>query len=90
MLQRIWFDCLNNTMEVIKMTHNHPSSTNVLPQTGYIRLPTVLSVFPVSKSTWWNGIKEGRYPKGVKLGARTTAWRVEDIRALIESTNGGK
>ena len=43
---------------------------------------------PVSKSTWWAGIKSGRYPKPVKLGPRITAWRVEDIRALIESAAG--
>jgi predicted DNA-binding transcriptional regulator AlpA len=38
----------------------------------------------VSKSTWWAGVKEGRYPQPVKLGRRITAWRVEDIRKLIE------
>ncbi|MBM6580990.1 AlpA family phage regulatory protein [Microvirga sp. BT689] len=37
----------------------------------------------MSRSTWWAGIKDGRYPKPVKLGPRITAWRVEDIRALI-------
>jgi predicted DNA-binding transcriptional regulator AlpA len=56
-----------------------------LPETGYLRLPEVLALFPVSKSTWWAGIKKGRYPVGVKLSERTTAWRVEDIRKLIES-----
>jgi hypothetical protein len=40
--------------------------------------------FPVGRSSWWAGIKSGRFPKPVKLGPRTTAWRVEDIRALIE------
>jgi prophage regulatory protein len=54
-----------------------------LPETGYLRLPQVLHFIPISKTTWWDGIKAGRYPKGVKLGARATAWRVEDIRALI-------
>ena len=39
---------------------------------------------PVSRSTWWQGVKTGRYPKPVKLGPRITAWRVEDIRVLIE------
>ncbi|HXD35423.1 MAG TPA: AlpA family phage regulatory protein, partial [Rhodanobacter sp.] len=34
--------------------------------------------------TWWNGVRSGRFPKPVKLGPRTTAWRVEDIRALID------
>jgi predicted DNA-binding transcriptional regulator AlpA len=57
-----------------------------LPETGFIRLPAVLSVIPVSKSTWWAGVKTGRYPKPVKLGERITAWRVEDIRALIEKS----
>lgn len=56
---------------------------NPLPSTGFVRLPTVLAVIPVSKSTWWAGIKTGRFPKPVKLGPRITAWRVEDIRALI-------
>lgn len=57
---------------------------NQLPETGYVRLPIVLNVFPVSKSTWWAGIKAGKYPNGVKLSPRVTAWKVEDIRALIE------
>jgi len=56
----------------------------MLPETGFMRLPAVLAVIPVSKSTWWAGVKSGRFPKAVKLGVRTTAWRVEDIRALIE------
>ena len=57
------------------------------PKTGFVRLPSILSPngpIPVSKSTWWAGIKDGRYPKPVKLGPRITAWRVEDIRSLIE------
>ncbi len=40
-------------------------------------------LIPVSHATWWRGIREGRYPQPVKLGARVTAWRVEDIKALI-------
>jgi prophage regulatory protein len=59
---------------------------NILPETGFVRLPQVLKVYPVSKSTWWAGVKDGRYPKPVKLGLKMTAWRVEDIRDLIAST----
>lgn len=55
-----------------------------LPETGFLRLPQVLSLFPVCRSTWWAGVRTGRYPKPVKLGERCTAWRVEDVRALIE------
>ncbi|MBN9534359.1 MAG: AlpA family phage regulatory protein [Alphaproteobacteria bacterium] len=57
------------------------------PETGFVRLSLILAPngpIPVSKSTWWAGIKDGRFPKPVKLGPRITAWRVEDIRALIE------
>lgn len=54
-----------------------------LPETGFLRLKDVLAIYPVSKTTWWDGVKSGRYPKGVKLSAKVTAWRAEDIRALI-------
>jgi prophage regulatory protein len=64
----------------------NPSMSPQLPVTGFVRLPGIIAPngpIPVSKSTWWAGIKDGRYPKPVKLGPRITAWRVEDIRALI-------
>lgn len=60
----------------------HPKEI-ILPATGFFRLPSILTIIPVSKSTWWAGIKTGRFPKPVKLGARITVWRVEDIRMLI-------
>lgn len=56
-----------------------------LPETGFVRLPQILAVFPVSKSTWWLGVQQGRFPQPVKLTARITAWRVEEIKALIET-----
>ena len=55
-----------------------------LPLTGFMRLPQILQFIPISKSAWWLGCREGRFPKPVKLGPKTTAWRVEDIAALIE------
>lgn len=55
-----------------------------LPETGFVRLATILSVYPIGKSTWWEGVKSGRFPPAIKLGPRTTAWRAEDIRRLLE------
>lgn len=52
--------------------------------TGFVRLPQVLQLIPISKSAWWDGCKSGRFPKPVKLGPRTTAWKAEDIAELIE------
>ncbi|MEC5291602.1 MULTISPECIES: helix-turn-helix transcriptional regulator [unclassified Aurantimonas] len=62
----------------------HPDD---LPRTGFLRLRSILAPagpIPVSKSTWWAGVRDGRFPKPTKLGSRITVWRVEDIRALID------
>ena len=56
----------------------------VFPEAGFMRLPQVLKFFPVSRSTWFLMIREGRAPKPVKLSRRCSAWRVSDIRAMIE------
>ena len=58
-----------------------------LPAVGYVRLPQLLKIFPVSKSSWWEGCRSGIFPKPVKLGPRTSAWCVEDICALMERIN---
>ncbi len=57
--------------------------TGQLPEIGYVRLPQVLSVFPVGKSTFWNMVRDGRAPKPVHLSQRTVAWRASDIRAFL-------
>ncbi|MCC8108175.1 MAG: AlpA family phage regulatory protein [Planctomycetes bacterium] len=54
-----------------------------LPTEGFVRLPVVLGVLGIGKTSFWRGIHDGRYPHPVKLGPRTSAWRVEDIRAVI-------
>ena len=69
-----------------------------LPSSGFLRLrqiigdpnstPPVAPIIPVGKSTWWMKVANGEYPAPVKLGPRTTAWRVEDIRALIDQLGG--
>jgi len=56
----------------------------ILPETGFVRLPQILSLIPISRSAWWAGIRDGKFPQGIKLGSKTTVWRAEDIRNLIE------
>lgn len=60
-----------------------------LPPTGFLRLREVLKLIPVSRSAWYAGVKEGRYPAPIPLGPKTAVYRVEDIRALIERHVGG-
>jgi len=57
--------------------------TKRLPPIGFLRLAQILELIPVSSTTWWDGVKEKRFPQPIKLGPRTTVWRVEDIRAFI-------
>jgi prophage regulatory protein len=75
------------------MKHVHRSENakeqtkDPLPQIGFVRLTSILAPtgpIPVGRSTWWAGVKSGRFPKPVKLGQRTTVWKVDDIRDLIE------
>jgi len=56
---------------------------------AFLRLPQVLARIPVSASTWWTGVKKGRYPAAIKLGRNTTVWHSEDIDQLIEKIRKG-
>jgi prophage regulatory protein len=58
---------------------------NGIPETGFVRLSQVLSVIPIGKTCWWEGVKTGRFPKPIKLTERCTAWKAEDIRELIKA-----
>ena len=70
------------------------SYQNSLPETGYLRIrqivgdkksnPPLPPIIPVGRSSWWDGVKKGKFPKPIKISKRTTAGKVEDIRALIE------
>lgn len=54
-------------------------------KSGFLRLSQIIpDIIPIGKSSWWAGVKSGKYPKPIKLGARTTVWRAEDIYALVE------
>jgi prophage regulatory protein len=74
------------------------TTTHQLPETGFLRIwqivgnpkakPPIPPLLPIGRTTFLNGVREGKYPKPVKLGERTTAWKVEDIRNLIASMGG--
>ncbi|MBP7906319.1 MAG: AlpA family phage regulatory protein [Alphaproteobacteria bacterium] len=66
-----------------------------LPEIGYLRLPQIIgdkkaeppipALLPVSRSTFLAGVRSGRYPKPVHLSPRTSAWRVSDVKELLEN-----
>lgn len=55
-----------------------------LPSEGFVRLETILKVFPIGKSTWNQGVREGKYPKPKHLGPKLSVWSVNVIRDLIK------
>ncbi len=60
------------------MTQSQP------PQmTGYLRLPQILEIIPVSRSTWYRGVKSGRYPQSVRLSARAAGWKIETVKNCV-------
>lgn len=69
---------------------------SVIHYEGFLRLPQIIGkptanppippIIPVSATSWWNGVKSGKYPKPIKLGPKTTVWRASEVLALV---NGG-
>lgn len=41
-------------------------------------------ILPISRSAWWCGVRDGRYPAPVKLGSKTTCWRLSEVLALLD------
>ncbi len=50
----------------------------------------ITGILPISRAAWYAGVKDGRYPKPVKLSEKTSAWRSTDIEALVERLNKGR
>jgi len=67
-------------------TKQPPKPAQPLPKTGFVRVDQIVGPgrpIPCARSTWWQGVKDGKFPQPVKLAENITAWRVEDIRYLI-------
>lgn len=68
------------------------NDTKTILETGFLRVSQIVgnpkrgipAIIPISRTSWWKGVKNGRFPKPIQLGPKTVVWRVEDIRKLIE------
>lgn len=58
------------------------------PDERFLRLNQVLEIVPISPSSWWQGCKDGRFPKPIKLGPRTTVWKASEIQELVKQFSG--
>lgn len=70
------------------------TSPNPVPAVAFLKLwqiignpkavPPIPALIPIGRTTFLNGVKSGKYPKPVKLGERSVAWKAEDIKSLID------
>jgi prophage regulatory protein len=70
-----------------------PNSPHYVSVPRFLRLKEIVGpkgIFPISRSSWWAGVKAGRFPQPIRLGSRTVAWREADLRALAERLGGSK
>lgn len=51
----------------------------------FIKLPQVLEIYPVGRTTWLEGVKDGKYPQPYRLAKRSLAWRKADVMKLCEA-----
>ena len=75
---------------VMTMT-NAPEPTRALLRVYQIigcRKRGIPAILPISRSSWWAGVKSGKYPRPIKLGPKTIAWRASDIQALLTKLEG--
>jgi predicted DNA-binding transcriptional regulator AlpA len=76
--------------DIIEMTAQSQSAKNpALPENGLVRLLELLRYIPVSRSTVYSKIKAGVWPAPVRISERVVAWRVSDIRSLLERFEQG-
>ena len=72
-----------------------PEPQNADDESSYLRIYHIIGdkskgirpLLPISKSTWWRGIKAGKYPRPLKIGFRVSVWRMEDLIDLLSPDN---
>jgi prophage regulatory protein len=65
------------------------SHAGARPIERLLRLPEVLAIVPVGRSTWYEGVRQGAYPQPVRLSTRTVAWPEDSIRTLVQRIANG-
>lgn len=75
------------------MSLEHSPKKGSLPAAGFVRQSDLIpNPIPFSPATLWRKVKDGTFPAPYRISERVTAWRVEDVRAWMESfsNDGGQ
>ncbi len=83
---------MTRTIPEVIRRGDEPDTGPTFPKFGFVRLKQILGPdgpLPISRSGFWAGVKDGRFPKPRKISARVTVWRAEDIHALLAKIEQG-
>ena len=72
------------------MNDNNPVQPTLLRLKHIIGDKAHPPIIPLSRSAWQQGVKDGKYPSPIKIGANTTVWRSDDIQKLVDDMCAGK
>ncbi len=69
---------------------DHLPDFDTLPDSGFVRLPSLVRIFACSRATIWRRVKDAKLPAPKKLGPRMVAWNVGEIRRAISAYMKGE
>ena len=58
---------------------------NTSKEVQFYRLSQLKKQLSVSRSSIWAWVKNGSFPKPIKLGKKCTAWNADDVHAWVQS-----
>lgn len=64
-------------------TTMHEPKAIAIPETGFMRFKQVQQVFPIGRTTLWDLVGRGLFPKPIRMSSRLVVWRAEEVRAWI-------
>ena len=59
------------------------SKQSIIDGGGLARAREGAAILRVSRSTFWRYVQQGLLPRGIRLTARCTVWRVADLEAFV-------
>jgi prophage regulatory protein len=62
---------------MMNTTNEHPTSASDMP--AFLRLPAVIRITGLGRTTIYRMVAEKKFPSPVRLGARAIAWRKTDL-----------
>ena len=64
-------------------------SQTIMTNRRAIRAKDGAAYLGIAESTFWRWVSEGKLPKGTRLSARATVWKIEDLEHFLNVSAEG-